>query len=78
MKYWLTTLGLIYTIDATIPYSKPSSLTFSSAATETPTKAPTLALLSTHTSMKREEIDYYCCDRILSGLVDAPYDIYYE
>ena len=73
MKYWLTTLGLISTINDTIlaPSPKPSSV--GSSPVETPHTSP-----SSYIYLKPEEIDYHCLHRIISALSDNLYGIYYE
>jgi len=73
MKYRLTILGLILAINDSIPARSSKS---------SPAKSPFVeTLLSTPFSfiyLKLDEIDYHCLHRILSGLSDSLYDIYYE
>ena len=64
--------------DTSISSSKPSPVTSSSALTETSIRVPSPTHPSTHTSMKPEEIDYRCCHRILSALMDNLYNIHYK
>jgi len=76
MKYWLTTLAFISTIDDSIHVqsSKPSPVESSLAQPETPSQSTS----STQTCLKPEEIDYHCLYKILSVLADNLYDTYYE
>jgi len=61
MKYWLTTLSLISSIDDTIPASSPKPSSIVSSPVETPPINP-----STYIYLKPKETDYQCLHRILS------------
>ncbi|XP_020272327.1 uncharacterized protein LOC109847511 [Asparagus officinalis] len=72
MKYWLTTLGLISTIDSDFSLSTPTP---SSSSQAEPTSTPTT---TSGISKSSKEINFHCYYRILSALSDKLYDIYYE
>jgi len=65
MRFWLTTLNLITTIEpdnpsASIPITRQTSTMDSVSTPRTP-----------------QEIEYHCLHRILEALSDKLYDIYY-
>ena len=73
MKYCLTILGLILTINDTIPTPSPKPSPTKSSSAEIPPSTP-----SSFIYLKPEKIDYHCLYRILSAFSDSLYNIYYE
>ncbi|XP_062020916.1 uncharacterized protein LOC133737363 [Rosa rugosa] len=72
MRYWLTILGLVSTLEDTTSEtpSKKTTLTISTPTSETQSSK------STTPKMTKDEIEYHCHNRILSTLSNDLYDVY--
>lgn len=70
MKFWLTTLDLIFVIDGSTPITNDSDETESDVGVSKSSSS------TKHKTPKK--IDYHCFHKILSAMSESLYDIFFE